>query len=48
MAENQTKVGWLYPAHQSSNPRFDICVSHQDEIFFHWEATFLSIARCLW
>jgi hypothetical protein len=29
-------------AHQSSNPGFDICVSHKGEILFKWEATFPS------
>jgi hypothetical protein len=38
----------LPPAHQSSNPRFDICVSHKCGILFQWEATFPSIARRPW
>jgi hypothetical protein len=36
------------PAHQSSNPRFDICVSYKGGIFFQWEATFPLIARRPW
>jgi hypothetical protein len=38
----------VLPAHQSSNPRFDICVSHKGGIFIQWEATFPSTAKRLY
>jgi hypothetical protein len=42
--ENQSEVvvrRMVVPlAHQSSNPGFDICVSHKGRIFIQWEAMF--------